>query len=97
MNPILENLTGTAGMTDQVVATDLLISAKTGVRNYAIALTETASDEVRTVLEQHLQDAIRTHEQITAYMMKQGWYHAYNAPEQIQLDIENAQTALNMQ
>ena len=68
MNPIIERLTGTAAMTDQVIAADLLISAKSGVRNYAIALTETASSEVRTVLRRHLEDAIRTHEQVSNYM-----------------------------
>jgi len=96
MNPILKNLTGTAGMTDQVIATDLLIAAKSGVRNYAIALTETASLDVRTVLRRHLEDAIRTHEQITEYMMEKGWYHVYDVPEQIRLDIQNAETALNL-
>jgi similar to spore coat protein len=97
MNPIIERLTGTAAMTDQVIAADLLISAKSGVRNYAIALTETASAEVRTVLRRHLEDAIRTHEQVSNYMADQGWYHAYDATKQIQLDIQNAQTALNLQ
>lgn len=97
MNPIIKSLTGTAGMTDQVVATDLLISAKTGVLNYAVALTETASADIRAVLRKHLEDAIDTHEKVTQYMVEAGWYHAYDPQQQIQLDLKNAQTALNLQ
>ncbi|MFB5191843.1 spore coat protein [Alicyclobacillus fastidiosus] len=97
MNPIIENITGTADMTDQVVATDLLITAKTGVWNYSVAITETASPEVRAVLRKQLEDAIETHELVSKYMLDQGWYHAYNPQEQIALDLQNAQTALNIQ
>jgi similar to spore coat protein len=97
MNPIIETMTGTAGMTDQVVATDLLISAKSGVWNYAVAITETATPDIREVLRKHLGDAIYIHEQVTQYMVEQGWYHAYDPQQQIQLDIQNAQTALNLQ
>ncbi|MGX1377233.1 spore coat protein CotF [Priestia megaterium] len=32
---------------DLAIATDLLLSAKNGVRTYAVALTETATPEVR--------------------------------------------------
>lgn len=97
MNPIIENLTGTGAMTDQVVAADLLLSAKTGVRNYAIAVTEAATQEVRTVLHRQLQEAITTHEQVTQYMMERDWYNPYDVSKQFQLDIQNARTALNLQ
>ncbi|EPZ41425.1 MULTISPECIES: spore coat protein [Alicyclobacillus] len=97
MNPIVENLTGTAAMTDQVVTADLLVSIKTGVRNYAIALTETTSPDVRAVLRRHLDDAIYAHEQVSNYMMEKGWYHAHDVSKQIQLDMQNANTALGLQ
>jgi similar to spore coat protein len=97
MNPILENMTGTAAMTDEVVASDLLISAKSGVRNYAIALTEAATDEVRVTLRRHLEDAIHMHEQVSQYMMDKEWYHVYDASQQLQHDIQNANTTQNMQ
>ncbi|WP_206917204.1 spore coat protein [Alicyclobacillus suci] len=97
MNPIVENLTGTAAMTDQVVTADLLVSIKTGVRTYAIALTETTSPDVRAVLRRHLDDAIHAHEQVSNYMMEKGWYHAHDVSKQIQLDMQNANTALGLQ
>jgi similar to spore coat protein len=36
------------------------------------------------------------HEKITGYMMNKGWYHPYNVDEQIKLDMQSSQTALNL-
>lgn len=83
-------------MTDQIIASDLLIAVKSAVRNYSFALTEAASPEVRKVLRSHLEDAIHVHEQVTQYMMDRGWYKAYQMKEQIMLDIQNASTALSL-
>jgi similar to spore coat protein len=94
VNPIIEKLTGIDVMTDQVIAMDYLITAKTGVRNYAIALTETATPEIKAVMYKQLQEAIGCHEQITNYMLQRGFYHPYDVNEQIELDIKNIQTAL---
>lgn len=96
MNPILEKLTGTAAMTDQIVAADLLLSAKSGVWTYAAALTETASVDIRAVLRRHLEEAINIHEQVFEYMTDQNWYHPYDPQQQIRLDLQNAETALNI-
>lgn len=49
MNPIIEYLTGMNVLTDQIIAMDLLISAKNGVRNYAMAATEAGTPEVKEV------------------------------------------------
>lgn len=96
MNTILENITGMSTMTDQVIAYDFLIAAKTGVRNCALALTEAASPDVRAILRKQLEEAVTTHEQISAYLMKKGWYQPYNIQDQIKLDLQNAQTALQL-
>ncbi|EHQ62308.1 spore coat protein F [Paenibacillus dendritiformis C454] len=96
MSYLLKNLTGMNGMSDQVVATDMLITAKAGVKNLAVALTETATPEVRNVLKQHLDTAIQTHENLTAYMMDKGYYHPYNVQEQLQVDMKSADTSLNL-
>ena len=93
---LLRNLTGMNGMSDQVIATDMLITAKAGVRNLAVALTEAATPEVRDVLKQHLDTAIQTHENLTAYMMDKGYYHPYNVQEQLQVDMKSADTSLNL-
>ncbi|TWL68903.1 hypothetical protein CHCC14810_0740 [Bacillus licheniformis] len=52
MNEFIQNMTGMGAMTEQVIATDFLISAKTGVKNIATAITETSSPEVRETLKQ---------------------------------------------
>jgi similar to spore coat protein len=96
MNTIIENLTGMNHMSDQVIAYDLLFSTKTGVKNTAVAITEAATPEVRTVLRKQLDAAIDLHERLSLHMINKGMYHAYNIGEQIQLDMKNAQTALNL-
>lgn len=97
MNSILQALTGTDKLTDQVIATDFLNAAKAGIKIYAIALSETSSPEVRKVLKEQLDDAIETHENITKLMMDKSWYHAKDLQQQIKLDIQNAQNVLSMQ
>ncbi|MED4207320.1 spore coat protein [Neobacillus mesonae] len=96
MNQLIQNLVGMGGLTDQVIATDFLISAKAAVRNYAVAITETATPELKTALRQQLNDAIATHEKITNYMMAKGLYHPHDLSEQLQLDLTAADTAINL-
>ncbi|WP_423407799.1 spore coat protein [Heyndrickxia sp. MSNUG] len=96
MNPIIENLTGMNALSDQVVAMDLLIAAKSGVRNYAMAVTESGTPEIKEMLTRHLTEAIDMHEQVSYYMVEKGWYHAWDTNEQINLDLNNIDTALNL-
>lgn len=96
MNTIVERLMGLNTMTDQVIAMDMLIAAKSGIKMYALAATESATPEVKAVLSRHLEESIDTHERITNYMMSRGLYHPYNMNEQIQLDLQNTQTALSI-
>jgi len=90
-----EGMTGMTAMTDQVIATDLLISIKSEVRNLAAAITETATPELREVLREQLNTAIKTHDKISKYMVSKGFYHPYDVKEQIQVDLQAAQTALH--
>jgi similar to spore coat protein len=94
MNIILEHLTGMHTLTDQVIAMDLFVTAKSGVRNYAMAVTEAVTPEVRETLARHLEEAIETHERMTAYMMDRGWYHPWDRNEQLQVDLKTIDTAL---
>lgn len=94
---LLQNIAGMGDMTEQVIATDFLISCKAGVRNYANAISETTSPEVREVLRRHLNTAIESHEKITKYMIKKGYYHVANPQEQIRIDFKAADTVLNIQ
>jgi len=81
-------------LNDQIIATDLLMSAKTAVRNYAYAITEAATPEVRNTLRSQLNDAIQIHEQISRYMIEKGYYHPNNVQEQLRIDMQAAQQVL---
>jgi similar to spore coat protein len=96
MNRIIEYITGMDVLTDQVVAMDLLITAKSGVRNYAMAVTEAGTPEIKEVLTRHLEEALDLHEQIASYMLEKGWYYAWNTNEQLNLNLKNIDTALNL-
>lgn len=96
MNQIIETLTGMDGLSDQMVAMDLLIAAKSGIRNYAFAVTESGTPEVKEILTRHLVEALDMHEQISNYMVEKGWYQAWDMNEQINLDLNNINTALNL-
>ncbi len=93
MNDLFKSVAGMGGMTDQVIATDFLISAKSGVRNTAFALTEAATPELRSALREQLMSAVSTHERISKYMMDKGYYHPYNLEEQAEVDLAVAQTS----
>lgn len=96
MNQLIQNLMGMGGMTDQVIATDFLVSAKSGIRNYTVAITEAATPELRTVLREQLRAAIQTHENITNYMVAKGYYHPHELKEQLQVDLTAANTATEL-
>jgi similar to spore coat protein len=96
MANLIQNLAGMGDMTEQVVASDFLISAKAGVRNYAMAISETVTPGVRDMLVRHLNEAIGMHEKVAAYMMKKGYYRVHDPKEQIELDVKAADTVLDI-
>jgi similar to spore coat protein len=96
MNILIERLMGVDKLTDEIVAMDLLISAKSGVHNYAMAITEAASPEVRGVLMKQLEEAIDSYETIASYAMQKGLYHPRDVNRQLQLDLQNMQTAMGL-
>ncbi|MEC1645915.1 spore coat protein [Bacillus halotolerans] len=75
---------------------DLLGFAKTSVRNYAIAITETATPQLRTVLVKQLNAAIKLHAQVYQYMYQHGYYPSYNLSELLKNDVRNANKAISM-
>ena len=96
MNPIMKNLTGMSALTDQVVAMDLLNSAKSGIRNYAMAVTESGTPEIKAILTQHLEESLNMHEIISNYMVAKGWYYAWDREKQTELSLQNIETAVNL-
>ncbi|OCA90661.1 spore gernimation protein GerQ [Bacillus sp. FJAT-27225] len=97
MNHFIQNLIGMGGMTDQVIAMDFLITAKSGIRNLAAVITETATPEVRAALKEQLREAIQTHTVISDYMTAKGYYYPTDLSNQFQLDVSTAETALKLQ
>ncbi|MEW9109585.1 MAG: spore coat protein [Cytobacillus gottheilii] len=75
-------------------AGDLLALFKTGVRNYSIAITETATPALRTVLKKHLNNAIDTHAKVFTYMYGKSFYPSYNLEKLLQNDVNLANKAL---
>lgn len=96
MNTIIEHLMGMSTLTDQIITMDMLATAKSGVRNYAMAITEVEDPEIKATLAQQLDDAIDSHERIVTFAMARGWYQPWDVKEQLELDIQNIQTALKL-
>ncbi|RJX37140.1 spore coat protein [Paenibacillus pinisoli] len=96
MNPILEYMMGVNKLTDEVIAMDLHMNAKSGVRNYAMAITECVTPEVIAILAKQLEEAIDAHEMITDYLIQRGLYHTHEVNEQFQLDQQNIETAMKI-
>lgn len=94
MNKSFQNLFGMESLSDQVIAIDFLIAAKSAVRNYSIALTEVTSPELRDTLRDQLKDAIATHERISDYMTKKGYYDAYDLHVQYKVDMDMTESTL---
>ncbi|MCM3782513.1 spore coat protein [Neobacillus mesonae] len=73
-------------LADMTFATDFLIRVKEGVRNTAIALTETVSGDARELLKKQLHEGLALHQEITDLMVRKKWFHPYNLSEQYKLD-----------
>jgi spore coat protein CotF len=83
-------------MADMTFAMDFLIRAKEGVRNTAIALTETVSPDVRALLRTQLHQGIALHQEITDLMIRKKWFHPYELQEQYQLDRLSADNTVEI-
>ncbi|MCU9615058.1 spore coat protein [Caldibacillus lycopersici] len=87
---------GMPDQADSAIAMDFLITAKTGVRNYAIALTEATSPEVKAVLRNQLKSAIQLQTEIYQLMMEKEWFHPYDLPKQFEIDLRSAELAVQI-
>ncbi|MCY8693780.1 spore coat protein [Bacillus inaquosorum] len=81
-------------LADTTFAMDFLIRAKEGVRNTAVALTETASPDVRALLRKQLMLGIAMHQEITELMISKKWFHPYELSEQYKLDQLSAKNTI---
>jgi spore coat protein F len=77
-------------------AGNLLGLAKNMVRNYAIAITETATPQLRDVLTKQINIAIQLHANVYRYMYERSYYPSYNLEQLLANDIKNAQLAMSL-
>jgi len=96
MANILKDIAGVGDLTDEVMANDFLSAAKSGIKGYALALSETVTPEVRDVLKRQLDAAINTHTSIVNYMTEKGFYQAYNPGKQFAMDIQAAEKVMKL-
>ncbi|MEK4115416.1 spore coat protein [Paenibacillus sp. FSL W8-0919] len=74
----------------------LLGFAKTSVRNYAIAITETATPSLRETLQKQLNKAIELHGKVYYFMYERGLYPSYNLKQLLSNDVKNANKAISL-
>ncbi|MGP4041050.1 spore coat protein [Gracilibacillus sp. D59] len=83
-------------VSDSFYAGDLLAFAKTAVRSYGVAITETATPALRAVLKKQMNLAVTCHERIYTYMYQNGLYPSYDLAKLLQHDMTLAKKALSM-
>ena len=98
MNDYLDpiNSVGMPEQADSALALDLLLTAKETIRNYAVAITESASPEVRITIQNQMEVAIDYHTDVSELLMKKKWFYPYDLAEQQILDIKASQTAIDI-
>ena len=93
MNEALQSISRPSKKRDELIATDFLISSKSLVRAYAVAITETSFPDVRKVLTEQLNKAIQTHAAIAEYMIDHEMYHVNDLKKQLKHDQEKLEVA----
>jgi similar to spore coat protein len=83
-------------MADSSFALDFLLSIKSGIHTYAIALTETASPELRKALYRQMELSIDLHGEISDLMISKGWLYPHDVGKQVELDLKSADMAVNI-
>ncbi|WP_206922307.1 spore coat protein [Alicyclobacillus suci] len=87
----IERFSNLIPLANQSAALECLLTIKSGVRNYAIALTECATPEVRTTVRNQLNALLDMHEKLSELMIRKGWLQPHNPAQQFQMDIQTAQ------
>ena len=87
---------GMPKMADSAIAMDFLTSIKTGIRYYAVAITETASPELRRILYNQMEKAIDLYTDVTELMLSKGWLYPHDTGKQVELDWKSADMALSI-
>lgn len=87
---------GMPKMADAAFALDFLLTIKTGIRYYAVTLTETTSPALRKILYKQMEQAIDLHGKVSDLMIEKGWLYPNDIDKQIELDIKSADMAISI-
>ncbi|SNZ17142.1 Coat F domain-containing protein [Terribacillus aidingensis] len=91
-----ENAKGMPDLMDSAICTEMLITAKSAVNNYAIAITEAVHPELRQTLVRHLDEAIDMQGAISALMAQHNWLFPADPKAQYPFDRKAANTAIDV-
>jgi spore coat protein CotF len=87
---------GMPKLVDGCMSLAFLLNAKSGVRNCAIALTESVTPQVRELFKAQLDNAINMHEEISNLMIEKGWFHPIDLEKQFKMDVESSKVAVKI-
>jgi spore coat protein F len=79
---------------DTFYAAELLSCSKVLVKNYAAAITETATPSLKDTFVNHLNKAIKLHTKVFNYMHQHGMYPAYHLDQLLEKDVTLVKKAL---
>ncbi|MFP7495188.1 spore coat protein [Terribacillus saccharophilus] len=91
-----ENAKGMPDLMDSAICTEMLITAKSAVNNYAIAITEAVHPVLRQTLIRHLDEAIEMQGAISALMAQHDWLFPADPNSQYPFDRKAANTAIDV-
>jgi spore coat protein CotF len=92
----VDNAVDMPDQADSALALDFLLTIKNAIRNYAIAITETTTSEVRAVLVKQMEQAMDLHEEVSTFMVRRDWLNPVDVQKQFAVDLKAADTAVKI-
>jgi similar to spore coat protein len=84
-------LTG-GNLSDQLIASDMLSTAKLGAIQLTMACLESSTMELRQVFQARLNECLTEHARLSKMSEERGWYKAHSTPsELLEQDMKIAQ------
>ncbi|CAM2884681.1 spore coat protein [Paenibacillus sediminis] len=94
MNPIVESLMGMKLLSDEVIASDLLLTLEHRTYSLEAAIAAVASADLKSWLELQIKDIKSFQETIKHYQEQKGWIQPRLTKELLDRDLKQAAKAL---
>jgi similar to spore coat protein len=79
------------GMTDRDIVCDMIKDSKAALTGISLAASDTVNPELRNILGDQLDAAIREHFELSDIAIRKGWYPAYDNPQdQLNKELRNS-------